>query len=153
MRSTQVRAAAVALLATQALTACYVHRPLTTAEPAPDTQVLVRLTDQGSTELTGRLGPQVTVVNGVLGAVRGDTLDVRVRGTETRSGGYTSWQGELVSIPRSAAASVEERRLDRPRSFLLAGIFVAGVVAIGQIFGIAHIFEGGDDDGQPVPPF
>lgn len=137
MRFRTMRSVGGAVLAATLLSACYVQTPLGAgAAPAPNSHVVVQLTESGAAEMTRWLGPGVRSVEGDVGAVRGDTLDLLVSSTQQRNGEMSFWKGESVSFPRSALASTYERRLSRGRSLGLAGAIVAGVVVAGRIFGL-----------------
>ncbi|MBV9774494.1 MAG: hypothetical protein JO040_11120 [Gemmatimonadetes bacterium] len=137
MRFGRMRRLGGAMLAASLLSACYTQTPVGTgAEPAPNAHVVVQLTDSGAAEMTRWLGPGVASVEGDVGAVRADTLELLVSSTQQRNGELSLWKGEPVSFPRSALASVYERRLSRSRSYALVGAFVAGAVIVGRIFGL-----------------
>jgi outer membrane murein-binding lipoprotein Lpp len=147
-----VRAVAAGLLPCLLLAGCYNQVPLPAQDPAPSTRVVVHLGQGGSDEVARQLGPGVVAVEGDVSAVRPDAIDLFVRNTQAQNGGSTPWNGEPVTIPRSAVTSVELRTLNRTRSFLLAGAIVAGTLLVARLLG-GVVFDGdGGGGGGPVPP-
>src|SRR6266850_7585389 len=125
------------LAAALCLTAgCYNYNPLTTPSPEPGTYVAVRLNDAGSEELARYLGPSVFVVRGrYLGPSDGGLL-VSVSSVESKRGIGYPWEGETVTLPTDAIASMDVRRLSKGRSLLLAGLGAGGVVATTLAFSL-----------------
>ena len=115
---------------------CYNYNPLTTPSPDPGTYVAVTLNDAGSGELARYLGPSVFVVRGrYLGPSDGGLL-VSVSSVESKRGIGYPWEGETVTLPTDAIASMEVRRLSKGRSLLLAGLGAGGVVATTLAFSL-----------------
>lgn len=150
-RAAPVRAVAVVLLATVPLSSCYSLAPVQ-GTPQPNARVTVRLTDQGSVDLTPVVGQGVASLDATVEGMRGDTLELLVHSVELRGGGFSLRNGDYAAVPRSAVAGVDERKLSRGRSWLLAGAIVAGAFALGRIVGLEGVFGGGGDGGTPVPP-
>ena len=121
---------------------CYRYDPLTTPRPAPGTFVAVTLSDTGSAQLARVLGPAVFIVrgrvlasdDGGLGGLGG--LLVSVSSVETKQGVPVAWQGESVAVPDGAIASLDERRLAKGRSVLIAAIGAGGLVATTLTFSL-----------------
>lgn len=148
------RGAALALLATMPLSGCYSLArvdPASAAAPAPGAHLVVTLTDDGSRALTGTLGPGAVTLDGTLDRVTDDGYSIFVRSVEKRDGDLDTWNGEPVVVPRTAAATVSVRRLDRTRSVLLAGAVAVGAVVAGRTFGSGTIFGGSEGGGGPTP--
>src|SRR3989442_3653465 len=104
-------------------TACYSYNPLTTPSPDPGVYVSVTLNDAGSVDLARYLGPSIFLVRGrYLGPSDQGGLLVSVSSVETKRGDGYSWQGETVTLPTDAIASLDVRRLAKGRSLLLAGV-------------------------------
>ena len=115
---------------------CYNYNRLTTPSPEPGTYVAVTLNDAGSDELTRYLGPGVFVVRGrYLGPSDGGLL-VSVSAVESKRGVGYAWEGETVTLPVTAVASLDVRRLSKGRSLLLAGIGAGGLVATTLTFSL-----------------
>ena len=128
---------AYSLIAAAGLAGCYNYAPLATPTPQPGTSVAVTLTSAGSQDLARYLGPNVFVVRGrYLRDADEGGLVVSVTSVELQRGDELSWAGEAVSLPNSAIASVEVRRLARGRSILLAGAGAGGLVATTLAFAL-----------------
>jgi hypothetical protein len=146
--------AIVAILIPFTILGCYEYVPLEGAPPPRHELVRATLTDVGATELAPRVGPRVAAVEGFIadGANGADTartaLTFSVARTVTRSGEERGWNGEQVTIPRSAIATFQLRRLSRPRSIAL-GAILAGVVALGAR--TLGDLGGGGQTGRPRP--
>ncbi|HEX9347271.1 MAG TPA: hypothetical protein VF919_06825 [Gemmatimonadales bacterium] len=126
------------LAAVLCLTAgCYNYNPLTTPSPEPGSYLAVRLNDAGSDELARYLGPSVFVVRGrYLGPSDQGGLLVSVSSVETKRGVGYSWEGETVTLPTDAIASLDVRQLSKGRSLLLAGVGAGGLVATTLAFSL-----------------
>ncbi len=128
MRSTLL-AAALCLTA-----GCYNYDPLTTPSPEPGTYLAVTLNDAGSDQLARALGPGIFVVRGRYLALSDRGLLLSVSSVETKRGISYPWEGETVTLPSDAVASLDVRRLAKSRSLLLAGIGAGGLVATTALF-------------------
>ena len=122
--------AALALLST---TACYTTRPIGVERPAAGSRVVLTLSPSGTTDMAAQLGPGVARAEGVVREVRGDTLALELTRTVATGGSDNLWQRQLVTVPSSAVASVTERRVDRKRSWLVAGVVVGLAAAVAVI--------------------
>ena len=131
------------VVATLLTVGCHRTVPVTTL-PQPGARVTVTLTPLGSGELAAQLGPNVREAEGVVRTVRGDTVELALIRTALATGIDNLWQRQLVAFPRSAVAEVTERRLDRPRSWLAAGVIVGlAVLAAVRLSGGGQIGEVG----------
>jgi hypothetical protein len=132
------------------LSACYTSRPLQTSEPAAGTRVVIQLTEQGSEQVAPLLGPRIGVIEGAVESASPVNWAVYVSRLERRDQTEMLWNRERVTLPRAAFGSVEERRLDRRRSYALAGgITLAALVAARVFAGLGSSENGGG--GTPVP--
>ena len=52
------------------------------------------------------------------------------------------WSQERLAVPRAVVSSVRARTLDRKRSWIVAGLTVVGVVALGEAFGLGTGLDG-----------
>jgi hypothetical protein len=128
------------------LCGCYLSTPVTGVAPQAGDQVTVDLTDIGTSELTQYLGANVQSVDGDLLASDDSTITLAVRHVDVRSGDDQRWNGEHVMLPRDAIASMRERKLSKWRTGLLAGVALAGALAI-RLGGI-----GSGPVGRQSPP-
>ena len=115
---------------------CYNYRPLTTPTPEAGAYIAVTLSDAGSEALARYLGPSVYVVRGRCVSSNEQGLLVSVASVETKRGVETSWAGETVMLPADAVVSLDERRLSKGRSLLLAGVGAGGLVATSLAFSL-----------------
>ncbi len=138
-----------AIAAGVAVTACYTYRPLAITAPQPGTPIAATLTETGSQELASYLGPDVRVVRGrCLGSADG-VLAIAVTSIELDRGTTLSWQGEAVKLPERLIARVDEPRLAKGRSALVAGSSVAALAAVYGAFNL--IGSGSSAAGGPPP--
>ena len=107
------------------------------------------LTPDGSQQLASQVGPRVIAVEGVLDQATADQLSLRLVRTEGANQVSTYWNNEEVTVPRPAIALLRERRLDRPKSYLMAGAIVGAALLAGAL--TSGVFAG-DDGGGPNPP-
>jgi hypothetical protein len=111
------------------LAGCHTYVPLMTPTPLSGTYVAATLTESGSAQVSGHLGPEAGVVRGRLldDGRQGMTLSVQSVGL--RRGDELAWRGEAVTLPHASISRVETRRLAKGRSLLLlvagATVFVA----------------------------
>ena len=114
---------------------CYAAVPLTTPAPQTGSEVVVQLTDAGSESLARLVGPRATEIRGHYLASPPDTLRVAVLGVTTRNEEERFWQHEPLGIPRSAIATLRERRLSTPRTAAVVALAAAAAVLVKIGFG------------------
>ncbi len=114
---------------------CYNYLPLSRSHLVPSTYLAVTLTESGSEELAPYLGPNVLVVRGRFLSTTERGLALSVAAVENRRGNSFEWKGESVVIPGEFVRSVEERRVARSKTVLLAGASVAGFLITYAAFG------------------
>ena len=131
-------------------TACYTQRPLGTPVPAPATRVIAEVTDVGAVAMGSAIGAGAHKVEGVVAEADTNTWRLHLVRVEQRGGTSTSWNRELVSFPRNALTNAREKRLDKKRSWITAGIITAALVALTALFGSG--LAGGGNGGGPVDP-
>lgn len=144
------RGASLLLLGSFLLQGCYSVSAVDPGGPQPGTRLLASLTPDGSQQLASQVGPRVIAVEGVLDEANAERLSLRLLRTEGSNQVSTYWNQEEVNIPRPAIAQLRQRRLDRPRSYLMAGAIVGGALLLASMAGGA--FAGGDDGGGGPPP-
>lgn len=105
---------------------CYAAVPLDTPAPQPGRELVVQLTDAGSENLARFVGPRATEIRGRYLGGPPDTLRVAVLGVTMRNEEERFWQEEQLGIPRTAIATLRERRLSRPRT---AGVVMLAAAA------------------------
>lgn len=126
----------IAPVAALVLCGCYVTTPVPLA-PAPQagTKLHVQLTDAGATSLAQYLGPGVGYIDGRLLAQDDTSMSLAVTATTLRSGNEQMWKGETVSLPHSAIATVQVKKVSWWRSALVAGGLIAAVTTVGIVKG------------------
>jgi hypothetical protein len=144
---------AIAIAAWSAVSiGCYRYAPIDAqVPPTLGTEVRVRLTDAGSVSLAPLIGNRIELVDGRLVSVADTSLTLSVTATTGRVGDETPWRGEEVAIPRTMVSGLEQRTLDRGKSYLVGGI-TAGVVAMAAVgFSIAGSGGGSKGGSSGVP--
>ena len=146
-RLSQLRVA-ITLVAGAAFSGCYSQRPLTAPVPTLGTDVVALLTDSGTVAMGNQLGPGVTEVEGVVAEADASSWRLLMTRVDQRGGASTLWNREPVTFPRSALTNVTVRRLDRRRSWLIAGLIATTAILAAHSFG-AFTFggDGGADTG------
>jgi len=131
-------------------TGCYYYQPLETPVPRPGTYMEVMLTDSGTSHFWSYLGPDVGNLRGRLITANPDALALSVESVEQRHGQILSWKGETVTLGREYVATMQARHLSKPRTALLAGGTVVGLMtALAAFTNIASGSGGGGGGGQP----
>ena len=142
----RMRAGVAAAVVSSTLVACYSQHPLTAPVPVLGTQIVAELTDSGTVVMGNQLGPGVTEVEGYVAEVDGSSWKLLMTRVEQRGVGSTMWNREPVTFPRSALTHVTERRLDKKRSWLAAGVIATAAIVVARTFG-AFSF-GGESGGD-----
>lgn len=132
------------------LTACYTQGPLTAPVPAPETRIVAQVTDSGIVAMGNALGPGAVKVEGVIAEADASSWRLRMVRVDYRGGTSTLWNRELVSFPRSTLANPTQKRLDKQRTWLAAGLITAGALVAARLFGA--IGGGGSSEAPPPPP-
>ena len=133
-----------------ALGACYSNVPTQLSTAQPDTKLVVALTDAGSDSLARYLGPGVATVGGKLLQNNESGVSLAVSQVTMRSGAEQFWKGETVALPKYSIATVQERKLSKPRTILLG----AAIVALGftvKLAGVGSSTAGGSKGGGGPP--
>lgn len=131
-----------ALLLVAATPACYQLTPI--EGPTPELGRLVRLdlTDAGSIRMSPYVGPRVEAIEGRTERMTDSSYVLLVTATTARGGMSTQWSNERLDVPLSAVASIRRRTLDTRRSWMAAGLGVAGVVLLGTVFDLGTGLDG-----------
>lgn len=150
LRARCARLATVALAATAAVggTGCYSQLPLLGA-PDPGLVVVATLNDRGRVALGEALGPNADRVEGTV-TTRGDTLvTLAVKRVRYFGGTENAWAGEAVTLPIAGLRSIQERRLNRTRTAVVAGAVTA--LVLGFILTRNVLGGGYERIGEPNP--
>lgn len=135
-----------AALLVPGMAACYTQVPLETATPAPATRVIARVTDSGAVLIGSRVGPGASEVEGVVASATPDLWTLNLLRVDYRGGTSTVWNREPVAFPRYALSHTTQKRVSKSRSWMAAGLFVAGAFAVTRIFG----YGGSDEEEPPI---
>lgn len=134
-----------------AVLGCFTYAPLDTSSTVrAGEHVAVEVTDRGRAELGDRLGSGILRIEGTLTRADTQELAMNVWRVASLDGTTARWSGESVRFRRDFAARVQTRTLNRPRTYLAAGVAVVGLVLFSKAFGLDGLFIGGSD--QPGDP-
>src|SRR2546428_8441426 len=92
--------ARLAVAFTPLLVGCHSFVPLTTATPLPGTYVAATLTEAGSAQVSGHLGPDAGVVRGRVLDDRQEGMTLSVQSVGLRRGEGFGWRGGAGSLPQ-----------------------------------------------------
>jgi hypothetical protein len=125
---------------------CYESVPIQLNTVQPGTKIRVTLTDAGADSLARYIGPGVDQVDGKLISMTDDKLALGVTSIAMKSGQDQYWKGETVAIPRSALATVQQRKVNKPKSLLLGGVLIAALASL-RLSGVVGGNTGGSGGG------
>lgn len=132
------------------VTGCYYYEPIDKPEPAAGSYLSATLNDAGTDTLSQTIGPDVRSIRGRLLTSDSQAMHLSVIGVTLHHGEDVTWKGENVTLYRRYVAGVEERRLSRPRTAIIVGAAIAGLVATYKVFqGVGLIPT---NTGGPPPP-
>lgn len=131
------------------LCACYESVPTELGRVQPGTKLRLSLTDLGADSLGRYLGLGVETIDGRLISTTQTGVSLAVTQLSMRSGQDQFWKGETVVIPRSSLGTVQERRVNKPKSLLLSGAFVVALATL-KLAGVGS--SNGRTGGPPPPP-
>lgn len=151
---TRVTLNRLALLAVLAATsACYNEVSIGMSVPQPQARVVVQLTDVGADRLAHTIGVGATEVEGIVAAADDSMWQLYLLRVDQRGGASTLWNRELVTFPRSMLTNASEKRLDKKKSWVVAGAATVGAFLLQRL--LTGGFSGGDESKgstQPPPP-
>ena len=111
------------------LLSCYTYRNTAVGDAAIMAPVRVELTEEGSQEITGQVGPRGSALEGVLAARSDSSLIFGVTALTRMNGVEETWHGERVTVPASSVSRIQLRKFSRLNTALLfAGIFAGGLL-------------------------
>jgi hypothetical protein len=142
----------VPLLASFLLSGCYSAAPVPPSGPAPGTRIRAELTREGAGQMAPQIGSGVLSVEGFATRAGEREWDISLLSAQMVGGTQVEWNREVVRFPVSALGTVTERKLQKQRSYMAAGVITAAVLLAGRLIGgdLFNNSEGGDDDGEPV---
>jgi hypothetical protein len=89
------------------------------------------MNDAGRSETLGRLGAQVTTVEGEVRSISDSTVTIAVSEVSHVSSDVEPYHGEAVTIPSRYIGAIERKRVQVARSLLIAGAILGGAIWIG----------------------
>jgi len=132
-------------------TGCYTYSPIQAAAPAPGTDVVVGLNDQGRLTLGQSVGPAAQQIEGTVQSNSDSAYVLSVSSVSYFNGGVNKWSGEPLSINRTLINDVKERRFSQSKTALVVIGGLAAVLAV--IFHNSLFATGGPEkQGNPPPP-
>jgi len=126
---------------------CYTYSPIPAA-PAPGTDVVVGLNDQGRVTLGQSVGPAAQQIEGKLRERTDSAYVLSVSSVSYFNGGSNKWSGEPLTIGRTLVTDVKERQFSRSRTFVVVAAATAAFV--GFVFS-RSLFANSSPERQPNP--
>jgi hypothetical protein len=106
--------------------------------------VRITLTPDARTTLASKIGTQVRSLNGRVQTADTSGLTIAMTRTTLLDASEASWNNEIVSIPSSDIASIEQRRISGGKTFAMV-VLVAGITAVVAVsVGLAASSSGGN---------
>lgn len=129
---------------------CYTYAPMPAA-PAPGTDVVVGLNDEGRVSLGQSVGPAAQQIEGKLQERTDSAYVVSVSSVSYFNGGSNKWSGEPLTIGRSLVTQIQERQFSRSRTFAVAAAATGALLAF--VFS-RTLFSNSSPErqGNPGPP-
>lgn len=115
-------------------TACYDRKPIGLATPEPESRVIAALTDIGAQQMAGRIGPAAIEIEGYIESATDSVWRIRLIRVDQLGGYSTAWAQETVEFPRSALNAPVERRLNKKKSWAMAGVVTVAAVMARYLF-------------------
>ena len=113
---------------------CYYYQPLATPDPTPGTYLSATITDTGADHLARTIGPDVRSVRGRLVSSDSARLTLAVMGVSLHHGENITWRGEAVTVNREYLVQLDQRRLAKGRTILIAGALFTSLVTTYKVF-------------------
>ena len=123
-----------AVFAVWAAAGCYYYQPLATADLTPGTYLSATITDTGADHLARTIGPDVRSIRGRLLTASAAELRLSVLGVSLHHGEDISWRGEAVSVNREYVIQLQQRKLAKGRTVLIAGATLISMVTTYKVF-------------------
>lgn len=129
---------------------CYTYSPMPAA-PAPGTEVVVGLNDEGRVILGQSVGPAAQQIEGKLQEHSDSAYVVSVSSVSYFNGGSNKWSGEPLTIRRGLVTQIQERQFSRSRTFVVSAAAAGALLAFifsRSLFGNSTP----ERQGNPGPP-
>lgn len=131
-------------------TGCYTFTPLATS-PAPGTELVLGLNDQGRVSLGQSVGPAAQTIEGKLRTKNDSAYVIAVSSVRYFNGGTNVWSGEPLSVGTSLVQEARERKFSPSKTALAVGVAAAAVLSFiltRSLFGSSSP----DKTPNPGPP-
>jgi len=129
---------------------CYTFTPVAVA-PAPGTELVLGLNDQGRATLGRSVGPAAEAIEGKLQVRNDSAYVISVSSVRYFNGGTNVWSGEPLTVSTSFVQQAQERRFSPSKTALA---FAVGAGAVLSFILTRSIFGSSspDKDNPPGPP-
>jgi hypothetical protein len=145
----RARGVSASLLAVFLLTGCYSVTPVPPTGPAPGARIRAELTREGAERMASEIGSGAIWVDGYAARVGQSEWDISLVTARMAGGAAVQWNREVVRFPVSTLGSVTERRFQKRRSYMTAGIITALALVGGRLFGDDLLPSRDEDAGAP----
>jgi hypothetical protein len=124
---------------------CYSFTPVAQT-PAPGTQLVLGLNDQGRATLGQSVGPAAETIEGTLQAKNDSAYVIAVSSVRYFNGGSNMWSGEPLTVSKSFVQQAQERRFSRSKTALA---FAVGAAAALSFILTRSLFASSSPDKTP----
>ncbi len=131
------------------LCGCYTYSNTAVTDAAIMAPLRVELTEEGSQEITGQVGPRGSMLEGVLTAKSDSALTFGVIALTRTNGVEETWHGEQVTVPNSSVSRIQLRKFSPLNTGLLFAGIVAGAFLVKTAADAGNVIRNGG--GQPGP--
>src|SRR4051812_26198950 len=107
---------------------CYSFAPVVTT-PAPGTQLVLGLNDQGRVALGQSVGPAAQTIEGTLQAKNDSAYVIAVNSVRYFNGGTNVWSGEPLTVATSLVQEAQVRRFSPGKTALAVAVGAAAVLS------------------------
>jgi hypothetical protein len=142
----------VLCVAALALAGCYDYAPFAPSQANVGHAVRVQLTEQGSANAAGFIGPGVDHVDGRLSSLTDSLYTVSITDVGRRDGSEEAWTGDPLNLARGDIESIGLRKASTAKSTGLMALIVGGAALIARAIygseGTIRSKTGGTPGGQ-----
>lgn len=107
---------------------CYTFTPVA-SNPAPGTDLVLGLNDQGRVNLGQSVGPAAETIEGKLQTKTDSSYVISVSSVRYFNGGSNTWSGEPLTVGTSLVQQAQERRFSPSKTALAVGAAAAAVLS------------------------
>ena len=112
--------------------ACSTYTSVAPALAPTSGTVRLSMNDAGRSETLGRLGAQVTTVEGEVRSITDSAVTIAVSEVSRVSTDAEPYHGVAVTIPSRYIGAIERKHVQVARSLLIAGAILGGAIWIGS---------------------